>query len=263
MADLDRRDGGHVPRGTGGNVTDVTTIVSIDKHEMAGLASVEYERLFGVLESLAPGDWVAQTPCGDWDIRAMVAHLLGAAESNASLMESVRQLRAGRAWARKHNRPEIDGINAIQVDARADLGPDELIARLRRVAPKAIAGRQKVPAPLRRMSVANPAGGRMSMGHLLDRVYTRDQWMHRLDICTTVGIEPEITADHDRRIVEDVVAEWAAHQAGPWTLELTGPAGGSYVSGGGGDLMRFDALEYCLIVSGRAPSTAPMAQIVF
>ncbi len=263
MADLDRRDGGHVPRGTESDVTDVATIVPIDKHEMAGLAKVEYERLFGVLASLAPKDWAAQTPCDDWDIRAMVAHLLGAAESNASLIESLRQLRAGRAWAKKHRRPEIDGINAVQVDARVGLGPDELVARLRHVAPKAIAGRQKVPTPLRKVSVANPAGGRMTMGHLLDRVYTRDQWMHRLDICTTLGTEPEITADHDRRIIEDVVAEWAAHQPGPWTLELTGLGGGTYVSGEGGDPMTFDAVEYCLIVSGRTPSTTPMAQIVF
>jgi len=27
--------------------------------------------------------------------------------------------------------------------------------------------------------------------------------------------------------------------------------------------MTFDAVEYCLIVSGRTPSTLPMAQIVF
>ena len=82
-----------------------------------------------------------------------------------------------------------------------------------------------MPRPMRSITMENPAGGRMTMGHLMDRVYTRDQWMHRLDISDAIGAEPLITADHDRRIIEDVVAEWATLHPGPWSLELTGRPG--------------------------------------
>jgi len=36
-----------------------------------------------------------------------------------------------------------------------------------------------------------------------------------------------LTPDHDARIVADVVAEWAGRHGRPFTLHLTGPAGGS------------------------------------
>ena len=109
----------------------------------------------------------------------------------------------------------------------------------------------------------NPAGGRMTMSHLMDRVYTRDQWMHRLDISDAVGREPVLTHEHDGRIVEDVVAEWAEVQPGPWTLELTGPAGGVFINGKGGPTYRFDAVEWCLVVSARQAREPELPLVVF
>lgn len=243
-------------------MTDATTIAPIDRDEMAGLAATEYERLFGLLEGLTDHEWHLQTVCGDWDIHQMVAHLLGAAEGNASIREAMSQLRRGRRWAREHRRPEIDGINAIQVADREHHASRDLLERLQAVAPKAIRGR-RIPRPMRGISVGNPAGGRMTMGHLMDRVYTRDQWMHRLDICEAIGVEPTITADHDGRIIEDVVAEWASLEPGPWTLHLTGPAGGIYSIGTGGPTHHLDAVEYALIVSGRVDSDRGFAPVVF
>ena len=241
---------------------DPTTITPIDRDEMAVVAAVEYDRMFVLLESLTDDQWQTQTVCDDWNVHQMVAHLLGAAEANASLRETFSQLRRGRRWAKKHDRPEIDGINAVQVADRQGLPPSQLVARLQEVAPKAIRGR-RIPRPMRRITVENPAGGRMTMGHLMDRVYTRDQWMHRLDIGAAIGLEPLITADHDRRIIEDVVAEWATVHEGPWTLELSGPAGGVYASGAGGPTYRMDAVEWALIVSGRTPSDLDFAPVVF
>lgn len=241
---------------------DATTITPVDRDEMAVLAGTEYERLFELLDTLSDEQWQAPTVCDDWNVHQMVAHLLGAAEGNASIRTSFQQLRRGRRWAKRHGRPEIDGINAIQVNEREHLSSAELVRRLREIAPKAIRGR-RIPRPMRAIPIENPAGGTMSMGHLMDRVYTRDQWMHRLDIGTAIGAGPLITADHDRRIIEDVVAEWATLHPGPWTLELTGPAGGIYVSGDGGPTHRFDAVEYALIVSGRAPSDLDLTPVVF
>lgn len=241
---------------------DAAAITPIDRDEMAVLAATEYERMFDLLSSLTDEQWQAPTVCDDWTVHQMVAHLLGAAEANASLRETFSQLRRGRRWAKQHARPEIDGINAVQVADREHLGPEELVARLREVAPRAIEGR-RIPPPMRRITVDNPAGGKMTMGHLMDRVYTRDQWMHRLDIGQAIGVEPVITADHDRRIIEDVVAEWAIVHHGPWTLELTGPAGGSYATGEDGPTLRFDAVEFALVVSGRGPNDAELPLVVF
>ncbi len=60
-----------------------------------------------------------------------------------------------------------------------------------------------------------------------------------------------LTADHDGVIVADVVAEWATRHRQPFTLHLTGPAGGTWVSGEGGPLIETDAVEFCRVLSGR------------
>lgn len=244
-------------------MTAVLDINPIDRDEMVGRATTEYARVSDLLASLSDDDWAKPTTGEEWDVRLMVAHPLGAAESNASILESLRQVRRGRKLAKEMGRPEIDGINAVQVEARKDLTPNQLTKRLASVARKAVKGRHRMPRPLRKVKIANPVGGTMTMGHLVDVVYTRDQWMHRIDIARAIGVDPLITADHDARIVEDVVAEWATVQPGPFTLELIGPAGGTFTSGNDGDLYRFDAVEFCLIVSGRSQSDADLAKVVF
>ncbi len=98
-------------------------IQRIASNEMAVLAETEYARLFELLESLTGAEWASPTVCGDWDVRRMVAHLLGAAESNASIAESLRQGVKGSRRARRMSRPQIDGIKAIQVEERDHLGP--------------------------------------------------------------------------------------------------------------------------------------------
>ena len=62
-------------------------------------------------------------------------------------------------------------------------------------------------------------------------------------------------ADHDRRVVADIVAEWAQRHGRPYRLILDGPAGGTFEHGGTGEAHQLDAVEFCRIVSGRAPGT--------
>ncbi len=243
-------------------MTDIATVAPIDRHEMARLAGAEYERLLDLLRSLEAAAWSRQTVCDAWDVRLMVAHLLGAAESNASVVENVRQLVKGRRRARAMGAEIIDGINAVQVDARSHLTPDELLAGLEAVAPRAIRGRMRTPAPLRRARIEDGIGGTMTIGHLVDVVYTRDQWMHRMDISDAVDREPLVTADHDGRIVADVVREWAEGHGEPFELELTGPAGGYFVAGEGGPVLSIDAVEFCLVLSGRLDKELPLARPV-
>jgi hypothetical protein len=90
--------------------------------------------------------------------------------------------------------------------------------------------------------------------YLMDVVFTRDTWMHRIDVCRAVGLVPVLTPDHEGRLIEDMVAEWARIHGIDFTLRLEGPAGGTFVSGKGEELT-IDAVEWIWIVSGRGTGT--------
>jgi hypothetical protein len=86
---------------------------------------------------------------------------------------------------------------------------------------------------------------------LLDVIYTRDTWMHRIDLTRAVGRRMHTTADHDGRIIADVVADWSRRHRQPFTLQLTGPAGGTFTAAAGGPPVTLDAIEFARTVSGR------------
>lgn len=158
----------------------------------------------------------------------------------------------------------VDALTAKQVADHADLSPPELIARIDDVGPKAARWRATRPALFRRMAIKEDVGGEEEtwrMGYLLDVILTRDPWMHRVDTARATGREMELTPEHDGRIVADVVAEWARRHGAPFTLTLTGPAGGSYVSGDG-EHITIDAVEFCRTLAGRAPGGGLLAQVV-
>jgi uncharacterized protein (TIGR03083 family) len=221
-----------------------------------------YERLLDLLERLEPEEWGAATECPGWDVAAMVGHLIGAAKAGASLRESLRQQR----WA-KHHADEFDGnaldaTNELQVRDHAELSPEERITALRQVAPAAVRGRMRLPRPLRRIQLSLDQGGsnapgmpdRLSLGHCMDVIYTRDVWLHRIDIARATGRTLALDSAADRRVVEDVVAEWAGRHGQPFRLTLSGPAGGDFHQGTGGPYLELDPVEFCRILSGRAPA---------
>jgi uncharacterized protein (TIGR03083 family) len=224
-------------------------------------AEEEYRRLGALLAALDDDDWQRPTDCTEWDVREMVAHLVGAAESAASVREMIRQTRLGRAL--RPGEPEVDGINAVQVQERADTTPEQLCRELPDAGARGVRSRRRLPAPLRVVPIPfGPPLGTRPLGYLMGCIYTRDAWMHRVDICRATGRDLELTADHDGRIVADVVAEWARGHGQPYLLELTGPAGGTWTSGAGGEVMTLDAVEFCRIVSGRATGSGLLAQPV-
>jgi hypothetical protein len=100
------------------------------------------------------------------------------------------------------------------------------------------------------------------LGYLFETILTRDPWMHRVDIARATGREVVLTPEHDGRIVADVIAEWARRHGQPFTLELTGPIGGTFVGGEGGEHITIDAVELCRILSGRAEGTGLLAHPV-
>jgi len=215
-------------------------------------AELEYARLVEQLRGLSAADWRRPTDCTEWDVRQVVAHLVGAAEGNASVREAVRQVRLGRRRKRP-GQDDVDGINAVQVEERAEATPAELLAALADVAPRAVRGRRRVPAPLRALPVPfGPPLGTKPVGYLMGCIYTRDAWMHRIDIARATGAALVLTPEHDGRLVADVVAEWAKVHGQPYELVLTGTAGGTYAGGAGGERHELDAVEFARVMAGRA-----------
>jgi hypothetical protein len=94
--------------------------------------------------------------------------------------------------------------------------------------------------------------GWQPLRYLFDMGFTRDAWVHRIDIARAAGIAPELTAEHDGRIVADILAEWSRRHGQPYTLTLRGPAGGDFTGGHGGEEQAVDAVEFVRILSGRA-----------
>lgn len=230
------------------------------RHEdWVAAATEEYRRLIALLLGLEEPAWTAQTDCAEWDVRDMVAHLVGAGEGTASVPEAVRQLRLGRK-ARRPGDMLVDGINIVQIAERADRTPVRLVADLADVAVRGVAARKKLPAAIRALRVPfGPPLGVKSVGYLMDRIYTRDAWMHRIDICRATGQPAEVTPAHDGRLVDDVASEWAKAHGKPFRLTLTGPAGGVWSAGEDGEQIELDAIEFCRLMAGRGTGQGLLA----
>lgn len=242
----------------------VDDIATLEHREAMALAETEYTRLLDVVSRLAPQDWSQQTDNDAWDVKAMLAHVLGAMKSNAKVREALRQQIVSGRLAKKTGAYPVDALSAMQVQEHAELSPSELAASLESAAPAALKGRRRTPALARaiRMAPGPPFPGKWRLGYLIDTIYTRDTWMHRVDLCRATGKEMVLTADHDGRIVADVVAEWARAHGQPFTLVLTGPAGGTFTQGGGGEPehIELDAVEFCRILSGRGTGSGLLTQ---
>jgi uncharacterized protein (TIGR03083 family) len=232
---------------------------SLDRPTAMRLAATEYQRFVSLLRTLGPDDWTCQTECPGWDVRAMAAHLLGMVEMAASLREQNRQNRAAKARQRQRGGSYIDALTGLQVAERAEMTPEQIIARFAARAPKATKGRRRAPGFVRRRQLpelqeVNGHAEAWTFGFLIDIILTRDPWMHRIDIARATGVANLLTADHDGVIVADVVDEWAKRHGQPYTLRLTGPAGGAWSRGTDGPAIELDAVEFCRAVSGRAPA---------
>jgi uncharacterized protein (TIGR03083 family) len=245
--------------------TRVESIPPISRTDAEGLARTEYARVADQLRSLAADDWSKPTDCSLWDVRAMAGHTTGMMSTFTGYRTLMREMSTATKSAKRSGAPMIDALTAKQVADHADLSTTDLIAKIDDIGPRAARWRASRPAPFRRMPMKEEVGGEQEtwrIGYLLDIILTRDPWMHRVDTARATGRPMEFTAQHDGRIIADVVAEWARRHGTPFTLTLTGPAGGEYVSGEGGEHITIDAVEFCRTLSGRATGAGLLAQEV-
>ena len=233
----------------------------IARPEARTLADQEFIRFGELADSLTPEDWRTPTDCTGWDVRTMALHVLGSAEAQASFPEFLHQLRRGMPLNKQIDSHHwVDGLNELQIRERRDLSNDELVAHLQAIGPKAVKGRWHTPPPLRYLPIPfGPPIGWKPLKYLLDVGFTLDVWAHRIDIHAAIDRPMRLTAEHDGRLVADIVAEWATIHGEPFDLVLDGPAGGRFTQGVGGERIELDASEFIRVLAGRRPGTGVLS----
>jgi uncharacterized protein (TIGR03083 family) len=226
----------------------------LDRRVAMQLARTEYGRFTEALDALRPTDWALSTDCPGWDVRAMASHVLGMAAMAASVREGGRQ----RKLAGRGGGVFLDELTSLQVRERVDLAGPEIAKQMARISPKAARGRRLAPWFIRRrrlpvLQYIDGVAEAWTIGFVNDVILTRDTWMHRVDISRATGQPLVLTPEHDGVLVADVVEEWADRHGAAFELTLTGPAGGSWTGGEGGEVITVDAVEFCRALSGRAP----------
>jgi len=233
----------------------------ITRPEARVLAELEFVRFAELVASLTREDWQTPTDCTGWDVRTMVLHVLGSADAQASFPQFLHQLRRGMPLNKEIDSHHwVDGLNELQIRERRHLSNDEVVAQLQSVGPKAVKGRWGTPPPMRYLPIPfGPPVGWKPLKYLLDVGFTRDVWAHRIDIHAVIDRPMNLTADHDGRLVADIVTEWAAIHGEPFELVLGGPAGGKFTQGVDGERVEIDAIEFIRVLAGRRAGTGVLS----
>lgn len=236
----------------------------ITRDEARVLATDEFEKFAALVASLSPEEWATDTDCVGWDVRKMTLHVLGSADAQVSPLVFLHQLRHGLKLNKEIEAHHwVDGLNELQIRERSGLTNAEVIDQLRAVGPKAVKGRFGTPLPLRYTPIpfGDPIGWK-PINYLLEVGFTRDVWAHRIDIHAVIGRPMELDPAHDGPLVADIVSEWADLHGEPFELVLTGPAGGTFSRGSGGDAVEMDALDFVRTLAGRLPGTGVMRHLL-
>jgi uncharacterized protein (TIGR03083 family) len=235
--------------------TDIQSHPRLGRPESTQIAVAEIIRVVDLLRTLDDADWTRPTDCPAWDVRALAGHVLGMVQTFSSLRQFAADMRAATAAAGQ-GVLFIDALTDRQVRRNADLDPTELINQLVALGPVQARWRSRRRL-MRRIPMKNelPDGTveTWHLAYLVDVILNRDPWMHRVDMSRAVGRAMTLTPAQDGRIVADVVVEWANRHGRPFTLTLTGAAGGHWSNGSGGEVLNLDAVEFCRVISGRAP----------
>lgn len=235
-------------------------ITKLERHEVIPMAREELGRFVQLLEGLSAADWDQPTDCALWSVRDVVAHQGSHVFGLIRVREFLDQFNPLKARDYlKKGMNSLDAANQRQVDQRAGWTPAQLIAEIRDHAEASMAGRQRFPAPLRWFRVGVPGyEGTVSVGDLIDVIYTRDMWMHRADICRATGQEMVQTAEHDGRITALVLRELDRHLTAKLggrgvIYRLTGKGGGEWLMGGDSPSAQvtMEVLELHHLASGR------------
>lgn len=219
-------------------------------------SSAEYGALLAQVHALEPHHWAAQTDCTEWTVRELVAHLAGASEDAVRMRVNLRHMTTAALRLRKPSDRDLAAhVCDLQLERRAGMSPADLQADLERWAAGAPRARRRQPALMRAVRLPALAGLRpgVRVSYALDVIYTRDLWLHRVDLARATGQEMPLSSAEGEvvaQVVRDLDAEWT----GPaFELVLTGRGGGGWLVGEGAVAGRLegDAVTVMRSLSGR------------
>ena len=155
----------------------------------------------------------------------------------------------------------VDGMNELQIRERDHLSNDELVAQLAAVGPEGgegpVAHAAADARTCRSRSAARSAGRRSSTCSTSASPATSGPTASTSTPPSAARCD--LTADHDGRLVADIVAEWAGIHGQPFELVLDGPAGGKFTQGVDGERVEIDAIDFIRTLSGRLPGTGVLS----
>jgi uncharacterized protein (TIGR03083 family) len=220
-------------------------------HKTAMQIAANENALFGeLLRGLEPEEWELPTDCDLWAVRDIVAHLIGWGEALTSPREGIHQFVSSRKLVREFG-GSTNAQNQIQVEDRRGLNPDELYIRYERASRRLLALRHPIGIVGRAIPWYNPLlGGFATFGFVADAIFTRDTFMHRIDISRAAGREMTMGL-HQDLLVADIVRDWARRTRIPVRVELSGPGGGSFSSGEPEVTVRTSAIDFCRFMARR------------
>jgi hypothetical protein len=116
-----------------------------------------------------------------------------------------------------------------------------------------------MPGVIRHRRLPDPAAQHGDdLGYLLDVIYTRDIWMHRIDLSRATAL-PMPRSDGENVVVEQIVRDLQRGWSGPaFTLELTGRVPGRWAIGDPGHAtatITEDGVALCRLLAGRSDET--------
>ena len=235
---------------TPGRTVRVEQLSGLSGDEAQRIGAFQNERMLSLLRTLDVGEWDAQTDCDRWAVRDIVAHLIGWAECFGSFKEFRHQFGASIKRRKELGNP-VNAQNEQQVEDRRHLSVDELLERYEAATARFLNFRMKVGKYAHYVPYYDPSIIKFSnLGYISRVIFTRDTFMHRIDICRATG-RPPIMARDDAILMSDVVRDWARRHDVDATIDL-GVVGTFLAGRSGRATISGDAAEFSRVMTGRA-----------
>ena len=229
----------------------IRDVPGIRHAEATDLARSQYDKLLSVLRDLSEDEWNAPTDCERWRVRDIVAHMSGWGQAVVSPREMLRQMRGARK-----RKDELGGLlnsqNELQVDDRRHLSTVEILHEFETLLPRFLKARRLLGGAARYVPWYTPELGPTNIGFSMNVIFTRDAFMHRIDITRATDRDLDL-GDPEARLVADAARQWTRKSKAAARLLLEGRAGGSYLMADNpAATITGDAVEFCRMLTGRA-----------
>jgi uncharacterized protein (TIGR03083 family) len=201
--------------------------ISVPKDPVVDALAEEWARLEDLLTGLDETSWSAPTALPGWDVKAVVAHVIGT--ESMLLGEPAPDVTIDPAEY-QHVRNDTGRVNEAWVASMADRAPIEMLTRFRDTTRRRLDALHSCGQEQWDAEGVTPVG-KDTYGRFM-RVRTFDCWIHEQDIRDAVsipggegGAAAELALDEMEAALGYVVGKKAGAPSGSRvTFELTGPA---------------------------------------